>query len=334
MRAFYGEAGQVVLRDVAEPSAGPGELLVRVRAAGLNAADRYVLAGTHVAGPSVRAPEVPDVPAPTPLGSEAAGEVLAVGDGITVWKPGDRVMGTGAGAFAELTTLRDGMCFRVPANLSWTEAAAVPITFVSAHDALTLAGGLAPGATVLINAASSGVGVAALQLARLLFAQTVVASSTSQAKLDRLGAGGLPFDAGVVAGQSDYVERCLAATDGHGFDVILDSVGASALRDNVATAAIGGRIVSIGRIGGGHGEVNLDELSRKRVSLVGTTFRSRTLAMLTAAYAAAGAVMLPALADGRIRPVVDRVFPFADAAEAERYLLSAAHVGKVVLDVS
>ena len=168
MKAFYADGGKVVLREVGEPHPGPGEILVRVRAAGLNAADRYVLDGSHISGPLVRAPVVPAVVPAAPLGSEAAGDVVAVGSGVASCAPGDRVMGTCAGAFAEMTTFRDGFFLKVPDNLSWTDAAAVPVTFVSAHDALTGAGGLTPGATVLVNAASSGVGVAALQLARVL----------------------------------------------------------------------------------------------------------------------------------------------------------------------
>jgi NADPH2:quinone reductase len=242
-------------------------------------------------------------------------------------------MGSCAGAFAEMTTFRDGFFLPVPENLTWIEAAATPVTFVSAWDALTAGGGLAPGATVLVNAASSGVGVAALQVARLLGAATIVASSTTRAKLDRLAAEGLHFDTGVVAGDPDYVERCLAATAQRGFDVTLDSVGAPAMPAHVTTAAIGGRIVSIGRLGGGHAQVNLHELARKRVSLVGTTFRTRTPAMLAAMLAAAGAVLLPALADRRLRPVIDRVFPLDDAAVAEDYLARAEHLGKVVLSV-
>ena len=333
MKAFYADAGQVVAREVPEPEVGPGAILVRVHAAGLNAADRYVLEGSHIAGPFVRQPVVPEVVPPAPLGSEAAGEVLAVGEGVTSFRPGDRVMGNAGGAFAERAILRDGFCLPVPDNLSWVEAAAVPVTFVSAHDGLTGPGGLTAGMTLLVNAASSGVGVAALQLARLLGARTVVACSTTQDKLDLLSEAGLPFDEGVVAGTADFVDRCLAATDEHGFDVILDSVGAPALGDNVSVAAIGGRIVSIGRLGGGHGEVNLHELSRKRVSLVGTTFRTRDPAMLMATIAAAGADILPALADGRLRPIVDRVFPFDEAAAAEAYLLKGKQLGKVVLSI-
>ena len=334
MKAVYAVGGAVELRDVPEPHAAPGQILVRVHAAGLNAADRYVLEGSHISGPLVRAPKVPAIVAPAPLGSEFAGEVVALGDGVVSCRLGDRVMGTGGGTFAELTTVRDGFYLPVPDNLSWVEAAAVPVTFVSAHDALTNGGAFVRGDAVLVNAASSGVGVAALQLLRLLGAATVVASSTSQYKLDLVASADLPFDVGIVAGDPCFVERCLEATGERGVDLILDSVGAPAMADNIAVSAIAARIVSIGRMGGGYAAVNLHELSRKRISLIGTTFRTRSVDQLSAVFADAAAALIPALTDGRVRPIVDRVFPLGEAADAEAYLVHGKRLGKVVLDVS
>jgi NADPH:quinone reductase-like Zn-dependent oxidoreductase len=334
MKAVYAVNGTVQSREVPDPHAGSGEILVRVHAAGLNAADRYVIDGSHISGPLVRAPQVPAVVAPAPLGSEFAGEVVAVGDGVVSCRVGDRIMGTGGGTFAELTTVRDGFHLPVPDNLSWVEAAAVPVTFVSAHDALTNAGAFAPSDAVLVNAASSGVGVAALQLLKVLAAATVIASSTSQDKLDLVASAGLSFDVGVVAGEADFVDRCLQATAERGVDLILDSVGAPAMADNIAVSAIAGRIVSIGRMGGGDAEVNLHELSRKRISLIGTTFRTRSVSQLAAVFSDAASVLIPALADGRVRPIVDRVFSLGEAADAEAYLVLGKRLGKVVLDIS
>jgi NADPH:quinone reductase-like Zn-dependent oxidoreductase len=178
VRAVYAEHGQLVHKDVPEPSAGPGQLLVAVKAAGLNAADRLMLEGSHASGATVR-PAARVAPASLPLGMEAAGEVLAVGEGVEEFSIGDRVMGICIGAFAPLAVIQAAFAMRVPDRLQWTEAAAVPAVFSTAHDALVTAGRLTTGDHVLVTAASSGVGVAALQLARLLGAGTVAASPAS-----------------------------------------------------------------------------------------------------------------------------------------------------------
>jgi NADPH2:quinone reductase len=184
---------------------------------------------------------------------------------------------------------------------------------------------------VLVNAASSGVGVAALQLARLLGAGRLIASSTRTSKLEALSAAGIAFDVGLVAGAADFAERCLEATDGLGVDVVIDSVGGPAWAESLAAAALGGRIVSVGRLGGLTAEVNLDEVARKRVSLVGVTFRTRSADQAAAVTRGAAADILPALSDGRLKVLVDRTFPLREAAAAEEYLHADQHVGKVVL---
>jgi NADPH:quinone reductase len=330
MRAAIAEGGRIEIREVPRPEPRAGELLVRVRAAGLNAADRLLVAGRYLVGASVRPPE-PAPPGPVPIGAEAAGEVEAVGAGVTGYAPGDRVMAMCRGAFAEYAVVDVSRVLPVPAGVDWTTAAAVPITFVTAHDALATAGRLAPGGSVLVNAASSGVGVAAIQVARLLGAGPVLAVSTSPAKYERLRAAGVAADVELDAGGGDVAERALAATGGAGVDVIVDSVGAAAFADNLAAAAIGARIVSVGRLSGTIASVDLDELSRKQVSVVGVTFRTRSRQQAAAVFAAAGAVLGPALADGRLKVLVDRSFGLAEAAAAEDYLGTGAHIGKVVL---
>jgi NADPH:quinone reductase-like Zn-dependent oxidoreductase len=357
MRAVVAEAGRIEVRDVPEPVAGPGELLVRVRAAGLNRADLAVVAGAYVVGRSLGSLAAPGGGAgrgaearsrPAPMGGEAAGEVVGVGPGVEAFGLGDRVMAMCRGAFAELVRIDARRALPVPERLSWEEAGACPVTFVTAHDALATAGRVRPGESVLVNAASSGVGVAALQLARLLGAGIVVASSTSAEKLDELRRAGLAFDAGLVAGAADFAETALGATrsprpiaaepaggidaeSAGGIDVVVDSVGGAAWADNLAVAALGGRIVSVGRLGGERADVNLDEVARKRVSLVGVTFRTRSPGEAAAVVAAAATDVVPALADGRLRVLVDRTFPLGDAAAAEQYLHTNRHVGKVVL---
>jgi NADPH:quinone reductase-like Zn-dependent oxidoreductase len=356
MRAVVAEAGRLELRELPDPEPGPGELLVRVRAAGLNRADVAVMRGAYVVGRSLgrsggRSPSQGSAPRPArgplPMGGEAAGVVVAVGPGVERFSTGDRVMAMCRGAFAELVRVDARRALPVPDRLSWEEAGGCPVTFVTAHDALASAGRLRPGEAVLVNAASSGVGVAALQLARLLGARTVVASSTSADKLEALRQAGVPFDTGLVAGDADFVERCLDATgqgstptvgDGDGageqpsgLDGVVDSVGGPAWAANLAVAALGGRLVWVGRLGGERAEVNLDEVARKRVSLVGVTFRTRSPDEAGAVVAAAAADVVPALADGRLRVLVDRTFPLEEAAAAEEHLHANRHVGKIVL---
>ena len=193
------------------------------------------------------------------------------------------------------------------------------------------AGRLDRGDNVLVTAAPSGVGVAALQLARLFGAAVVGASSRSAVKLDALAATGIPFDIGIVAGDPALVDASLAATHEHGFDVVIDNVGGPALQSNLAVAALRGRIVSVGRMGDHEGTVDLDELARKRVSLVGVTFRTRTPQEIVDVYPLAAADILPALDSGRLHVVVDRTFAFDDILAAQDWMQTGRQLGKVVL---
>jgi NADPH:quinone reductase len=331
VRAVYAEHGQLVHKDVPEPSAGPGQLLVAVKAAGLNAADRLMLEGSHVSGATVR-PAARVAPTSMPLGTDAAGVVVALGEGVEEFSIGDRVMGICIGAFAPFALIQAAFAMRVPDRLEWTEAAAVPAVFSTAHDALVTAGGLTTGNHVLVTAASSGVGVAAIQLARLLGAGTIAASSRSPDKLDQLAASGVPWDVGLITGKPDFVERGFQATSDHGFDIIVDSVGAAALHENLGVGALGGRIISVGRMSGHSAEIDLDELARKRLSLVGVTFRTRSLSEIADAHRRAAADVVPALADGRLRVVLDRVFPFDDVGAAQEWMRTGRRIGKVVLE--
>lgn len=337
MRAIVARNGQIEVADRPEPVPGPNQLLVRMRGAALNRADVAMAAGAYRVGATLSAGGPATPPPEIVLGGDVAGEVVALGPGADApfatgtFAVGDRVMAMARGCYAEFVLVDAARAFPVPVNLSCAEAAAVPVTFCTAHDALRTAGRVVSGESVLVNAASSGVGVAALQLARLAGAGTIVACSTSAAKLDALAAAGIGFDAGVVAGDADVVGQIVAATGGKGVDVVIDSVAAAAWPTNLAAAALGGRIVQVGRLGGRLAEVDFDEVARKRVSLVGVTFRTRSAAEAGAVAAAFAADALPAFADGRLRALVDRTFPLEEAAHALAQLTTDQHLGKIVL---
>lgn len=337
MRAVVVEGGELVLRDLPDPQPGPGEMLVRVYAAGLNRADLAVRRGAYVVGSSLRPPARADRPAadgPVIAGAEVSGEVVALGPDVGGFRVGDRVMAMVRGGYAEYVAVDARRALFVPERLNWAEAAATPTTFCTAHDAIATAGQLEPGEAVLVNAASSGVGVAALQLARVLGAGTVVGLSTSPAKLEALAAAGVGPDHGFVAHRADLVDAVIEVTGGRGVGVAVDNVGGPAWPTNLAVAALGGRIVSVGRLGGNEATVDLDEVARKRVSLVGVTFRTRDAAQAAAVVAAFAVAGLAALADGRVRPLVHRTYPLEEAAAAQADLATNDHVGKLVLEVS
>lgn len=281
----------------------PGHLRVRVRAAGLNRAD---LLG-HQYGMSGR-------------GKELAGEVLEVGAGVEGWAEGDRVMGLGDGFASEADVLAEH-ALHVPGTLSWEEAGALPLVLATSHDALVTNGRLQAGERVLVHAATSGVGVCSVQLAALLGASVVFGTSRSAEKLDVVRA-----HTGVDLVGIDQPDFEAVATD---VDVIVDNVGASVTPGNVAAAAVLGRIVQVGRLGGREATVNLDEVARKRLSLVGVTFRTRTREEVTAVVQAAGAAV--AGREERVRPRIEQAFPLSELAAAYEAMAANRHVGKYVV---
>lgn len=314
--------GPEVLRmtEVPRPEPGPSEIRVRVRAAGVNRAEILQRRGHYPAPPGWPA----DVP-----GLEFAGEVEAVGERVTAWKAGDRVMGlVGGGGYAEFVVVHEREAVPVPEPLSWEEAAAIPEVFVTAHDALFTRGRLRMGEAVLIHAVGSGVGTAAVQLARAAGA-TVLGTSRTEWKLERARELGLAIP--IPAGGHEFADDVLDATGGRGADVILDLVGAGYLPRNLKCVALLGRIVVVGLTGGAFAEIDLGVLLRKRVTLVGTSLRSRPLEEKVAAVQAFARHALPLFADGRIRPVIDEVFPISNAAGAHRRMEADRNFGKIVL---
>src|SRR4051794_28357765 len=312
--------------EVPDPTPGRGQLLVAVEAAGLNRADLAVRAGAYRTGAAGTAPTKPFV-----AGGELAGTVAAVGEGVEGWREGDRVMALGPG-YAELAPIDAAVALPVPADLTWEEAGSLPVGLYTMHDALVTNGGLVPGRSVMVNAATAGIGAIGIRIAAQLGASVVIATSRSRAKLDVLaeflGALACPLVTVDLASE-DAVEVTRAHTGGQGVDIIADSVGAGALATNVAAAAILGRIAQIGRLGGRTDELDLDRLARRRISLSGVTSRTRTRDEVRAAAVAARRDLGERLT--AVAPRVDRVFPLADAIAAQDVLASDTQVGKIVL---
>ena len=317
--------GSEVLRyqDVPDPVPGPEDLLVRVHATALNRADILQRMGGY--------PQPGPKPAHDIPGLEFAGEVVQIGDRVQGFGLGDRVMGLLAGGgYAELVVTHQRLAMKVPDSLSWHEAGATPEVYITAHDAL-LQCGLVAGESVLIHAVGSGVGVAAIQIARMMGASLVLGTAGSEEKLARAKALGL--DVGANYKTQDFAEVALEATGGRGVDVVLDVIGADYLEKNLRALAPKGRMVIVGLMGGGAAQVNLGLLLQKRLQVRGTTLRARPLEEKGATTRAFEKSVLPHIASGRIKVVVDRVFPLSAAAAAQEYMASNQNFGKVVLAV-
>jgi NADPH2:quinone reductase len=307
------------LRTVPRPTPGPGEILVRVCASGVNRADLLQRRGGYPAPPG--APS--DIP-----GLEYSGTVRSTGEGVTRWLVGDPVMGIVAGGgYAEYVVTHEDTAVPVPVELGAVEAGAVPEVFMTAFDAVFLQAALVEGETLLVHAVGSGVGTAALQMGRASGGR-VVGTSRTPAKLDRARALGLEH---AVPAGDDWPERVLELTDGLGVDVILDLVGGSYLAGNQRVLASGGRHIVVGVPSGSHSEIDLRLLMRKRGSIRGTVLRSRGVEEKAALARAFEEVVVPRLAAGSVRPVVDRVYGPADAGEAHRRMEANVNFGKILL---
>lgn len=315
--------GPEVLRlgEVPDPVLGPGEVLLRVRASAVNRADLLQRQGFYPPPPG--ASEI--------LGLEASGTVAAVGEGAAGWQPGDQACALlSGGGYAELVTVPAGQLMPLPAGLDLLTAAAVPEAFLTAHDNLITRGRLRAGETVLIQGGCGGVGTAAIQVARRHGA-TVLTTAGAAERLERcreLGATGL-----INHRTEDVTARVRELTDGRGVDLILDVMGASHLGPNLDILATDGRLVVIGLQGGARGEIDLGAMLHRRHSLIATTLRSRSPQQKAEIVARAVAELWPGFADGRLRAVVERVYPLAEAAAAHRAMERGGHVGKLLLDV-
>ncbi|AGW89633.1 acryloyl-CoA reductase [Ralstonia pickettii DTP0602] len=310
------EGGKVEVQDIPVPVAAAGQVLVRVRAAGLNRGEinqaRELRSGNTIT-----------------TGVEFAGEIAEVGEGVSGWRKGDRVMGHGRGCQAEYVVADPMALIPVPDGLSWIDAAAFPNVFITAHDALVTNGRLVAGESVLVNGASGGVAMAAIQIASLMGARPVIASSRSAAKLDKISQFGV--DVGIDASQDDQVEAVLQATDNKGVDIIIDTVGGPVFEANMKSLAVKGRLVNIARLGSATAQIDLTQLWLKRLQLIGVTFRTRTEQERLECIQACARDLLPFLRAGRVRLPIDRTFAMTDIDAAHAYMKQDQHVGKIVL---
>lgn len=319
----FGEADVLRLAAVPMPQPRPGDLLVKVMAAGVNRADllqRQGYYGSQSYGESET------------LGLELAGEVVAVGSDVTDVQPGERVMAiVGGGAYAEYARVDRGMAVRIPDDLGYVEAAAVMESFVTAWEAVAHLGGARRGIAVLIHAAAGGVGSAAVEIARALGAR-VFATANAERRADVIGLGA---EAVFDYRSEDFEEGVRDATGGCGVELIVDFVGGDYLARNLRTLAPGGRLVQVGLLGGQDSTaIPLALVLHNHLSLIGTVMKSRSREEKRAMVRRFAEEALPMFADGRLKPIVGKVFPLSETADAHRCMEAGGGFGKIVLKVS
>ncbi|MCL2724689.1 MAG: NAD(P)H-quinone oxidoreductase [Polyangiaceae bacterium] len=317
--------GQLELRDVPLPEPAPGQLRVRVRACAVNRADLLQVAGHY--------PAPPDAPADIP-GLELAGEVDAIGAGVSEFKVGDRVFGVvGGGAYAEAVVVYARTLAKIPDGVDDVQAAAIPEAFLTAYDAVVLQAGLSAGETLLVHAVGSGVGTAAIQIAKAIGVRTI-GTARSEDKLGRARELGLA--AGVVPEVSadrsvHFASNVRALAGGQGVNVVLELVGGRYVPDSLASLADLGRLVLVGLMAGARAEIDLGLVLRRRLRVFGTVLRSRPLEEKIIAGQVLARHIAPLVGSGTLRAVVDRVMPLEQAADAHAYVASNEGFGKVVL---
>lgn len=323
MRAAVVTEQGLAVQEVPEPKPGPGQVLVRLRAIGLNRADLGVAAG-HRHGAMGGPGTIP--------GIEGAGEVVEVGEGVPSHiAPGMRAMASMAGSWAEYATVHWGRLFPVPdANLPWEVAATLPVALQTMHDAVVTHGLCGPGKAVMIQGASSGVGLMGLQVARLMGAAVVVGTSTNAARRARLAEFGATL--AVDTNDPSWVQQVLDATGGRGVDAVVDQISGPLVSQTLRATAILGRIVNVGRLGGAVAEFDFDTHAARRISHIGVTFRTRTPEEVAEIVRKARADLFPALERGDIRPVpIDRTFALDEVHAAVERMARNEHFGKIAM---
>ena len=313
--AIAGEKGAEV-RDVPKPKPAANEVLIRARASSLNRAD--LLAASRGGG--------------APLGLECAGEVEAVGSDVTGVKPGDRVLASAAGGHAEYVLTDAGRVHRIPANnMTYEQASCLPVALQTMHNAIITAGRMRRGETLLMQGASSGVGLMGMQIGKLMGASPVIGTSTNPERRARLSDFGC--DLALDLSDPKWPDEVKKATGGKGVDVIVDMISGGA-NQNLEAAAVLGRIVNVGRLGGNKGEFNFDVHALKRIDYIGVTFRTRSLDEIREINRLMRADLWPAVEAGKLSLPIYKTYPLDDLAEALALMRANQHFGKIVISIA
>jgi NADPH:quinone reductase len=313
---FAGEKGAEI-RDVPKPAPGAGEVVIRAHASSLNRAD--LLAASR--GGNAR------------VGLECAGEVEAVGSGVTGVKPGDRVLAGAAGGFAEYVLTDAGRVHRIPANnMTYAQAACLPVALATMHNAVVTAGRLKRGDTLLIQGASSGVGLMGMQIGKLMGAALVIGTSTNPQRRARLAEFGC--DLALDSSDPQWPVAVKKATGDKGVDVIVDMISGKVANQNLEAAAVLGRIVNVGRLGGNSDTFNFDTHALKRIDYIGVTFRTRSLEEIREINIRMRADLWPAVESGKLSVPIYKTFPLDEIADALAVMKANQHFGKIVVTIA
>ena len=314
-------AAELELKITQQPQPGPTQLQVRMRAASLNRGEFILAHGLHSKGVGAKA-----------VGMEAAGEVVACGASVTQFQVGDKVLGRCPGAFAEYVLMDEREAMAMPANLSWQEAASIPLVLLVVFDMLVLQGKAQRGDWVLLAGVTSGVGVGSLQMAKALGAK-VIGTSGSQTKLDRLHAQGL--DVGICTRAPDFHAAVMQATGGKGVNLVVNAVGGSVFAECVKSMAFEGRLATVGYVDGVmDGAMDIEALHAKRLTLFGVSNKLRTAEQKAHSLPAFRTQVLPMISQGRFKPLVDKTFAFEHLVQAKAFMDGNQQVGKIVLNGS
>jgi NADPH2:quinone reductase len=320
MKAYVYGANGAEITDVAKPAPKGTQVLVKVRACGLNRADLGMTKGhTHGSAGGVGAV----------LGIEWAGEIAELGPDARGVEVGDRVMGSGGAAFAEYTLADHGRLFRFPSNMNFEEAATLPVALATMHNAVVTNGALQVGQSVLIQGASSGVGLMAMQIAKLKGAKLVIGSSTDAVRRGRLKEFGA--DLAVDSSDPGWVKQVLEATGGEGVDLIVDQVSGKVASQNLAVTKVKGRIVNVGRLGGTRAEFNFDLHAARRINYIGVTFRTRSIEEIREIFDEVRKDIWGAVESRKLQLPIDKVFSFDDIGRAFEHMEANKHLGKIVV---
>ncbi|HWE72594.1 MAG TPA: zinc-binding dehydrogenase [Stellaceae bacterium] len=319
MKAAVATENGLDIRDIPQPKPKPFELLVKVKAAGLNRADLAAARGAGGHGATGAT-----------VGLDWAGDVIEVGsEAQGGFKPGDRIMCAGTGGYADYAVCDWGRAVRIPDDMTFEHAATLPVALGTMHDALVTNGRLKAGESVLIQGASSGVGLMALQIANLLGAKSVIGTSTNadrRARLKEFGAG-----LAVDTKDPDWPDQVLKATDGRGVDLIIDQVSGTLMNGNMKAAAIRGRIVNVGRLGGGNAEFDFDLHANRRIAYIGVTHRTRSVDELREETRAMWADLADAVRSKKLNLPIAKTYPLAQAKAAQEHMRANQHFGKILL---